>query len=349
MEPINIFRTSISGIYGVETQFPTISKFLLENRSDIRIQEEDKTEILKTKVLSTTPISRIFDNMLSTRKEHIFALLNIPSGVSTPELFTMNHILVDVKQLEDVDSRNYRTISTFPEYKDKLIVNLTPFLKKKIQNAVTDMGAIQELLVKGLLVRSYYDSKNWLTPALIKYLSKSYSMTISSNIARIYNLNYNEQMTVATILTAYFQLLCFSDRTKNEFPVSIKDCSYLGNRIDIVERLENIKEKLDGDVESFDVNKMCEVISQLGPDRMSKFNTRVFYTSNQRLGNDHVSTLMSLEYPPYWAHQVLLALSGVKSGLYMAMKKQGKLVREGKDFSDTLARTSSFLDSIEDR
>jgi hypothetical protein len=210
------------------------------------------------------------------------------------------------------------------------------------------MPKVQSLFVKGLLVRSYYNSIDWLTPSLIKYLSKSYSMTISTNIARNYNLDYNDQQIISTILTTYFHTKCYGD-TRGDFPVTIKDCTELGSRIDIVDRLETMKEYLNGDTD-MTIESICELIRKMGPERMNTFDTRMFYTINQRLGSDHVSTLMSLEYPPYWAHEVLLALSGIKSGLYIAMKNQmrGKLIKEGEEFGDTLTRTSKFMDSIED-
>jgi hypothetical protein len=348
MQKINIFKTAISGIYGIDSQYKSIADFLIKNRSQIRIPVTDTNEIMKTRTLATTKISKLYDGLINSHKQNVFTLLNIPSGISTPEIFTMNHILLDIKQLKDANSAIHKTICSLPEYENKIILNITPYLKRKIENVVTDMPKVQSLFVKGLLVRSYYNSIDWLTPSLIKYLSKSYSMTISTNIARNYNLDYNDQQIISTILTTYFHTKCYGD-TRGDFPVTIKDCTELGSRIDIVDRLETMKEYLNGDTD-MTIESICELIRKMGPERMNTFDTRMFYTINQRLGSDHVSTLMSLEYPPYWAHEVLLALSGIKSGLYIAMKNQmrGKLIKEGEEFGDTLTRTSKFMDSIED-
>lgn len=345
MEHLNIFDSSIYGMTGIPSQLDSIVKFIINNR-ELRIPVPDIATILRTRVLSDTPISAIFNNALQIRKlEEIFVALKIPGGYATPEAITMSHITLDTLQLQDHSPNAYRAISTLPEYKNKIVLNLTPLLHVKTPTAVSDMNELQSIYVRGLLTRSYYLSKNWLTPMLIKYLSKSYSMTISTNIARTYDLTYFDQMTVATILTAYFQQMCYGDTREGEFPVTLADCDFLGKRFDILNVIEDMKEKLGGNTH-LDIIKVCDLISKIGLSRIEKFNTRVFYTTCQRLGNDHISTLMSLEYPPYWAHQVLLALSGVKSGLFFSMKNQGKLVQEGKMFADILNRAQSFIPTV---
>lgn len=346
MRNINAFETSVAGIYGIGGQIKHIAKFLVDNRDQVRIPLEIMNEILKTKVLSTTPISQLFDSMLKNRKQELFAPLNIPDSISPPEVITMNHIVIDVKQMKDIDRSTYSAICTLPEYRDKIILNLTPLLKKKSPSTVTDMNELQSLMVRGLLVRSYYDSENWLTPALIEYLGESYSMTISSNIARNYNLTYKDQMVIATILTTYFHQKCYGSVKKGEFPVTINNCSYLGSRVEITDRLETFKDILGEDDLDLNIDKVCDLIAKTGSGRIEKFQQKILLTINKSLGSDQISALTAIEYPPFWAHQILLALSGVKSGMQWALKNQGKLFKNGAQFADTLIRTSAFIPEL---
>lgn len=345
MKHMNIYNSAIYEITGVANQLDTIVKFLISNRN-VRIPTPDMAEIAKTKVLATTPISTIYDNAVQSKRiDNLFAALQMPRGSNVPEALTMNHITIDTLQLKEYDQKVHKALSALPEFRDKIVVNLTHLLKKTVKNAVSDMNELQSLFVRGLLVRSYFTSTNWLTPQLIKFLSKSYSMTVSSNIARNYDLTIQDQMVVATILTAYFHQLCYADTKEGEWPVTVNDCDYLGRRFDIMQILDDMKEKLGGKTE-MDIETVCELISKSGPSRLESFNKRAFYTSCQQLGNDNITTLLALEYPPYWAHQVLLALSGIKSGLYFSMKKIPKMLPEGKVFTDTLNRSPNFLPAI---
>jgi hypothetical protein len=343
MGQINIYDTAIYNITGIKEQMNLITKFLINYR-DVRIPSDKMNIILKTKVLTNTPVNLIFSNMILSRKEEIFASLNVPSGIMTPEIITMPHVLIDVLQLKEVSPGMYNTVNSLPEYKDKLILNISHLLKKHNELVVSDMNELQSLFVRAALVRSYYNTDNWLMPALIKYLSESYSMTISANIAGLYSLTYQEQLVVATALTAYFHKMCYNSKD-TEFPVSINDCAYLGNRIDIIKRLEHFKEVLGGHTK-MDLGRLCDLIVQTGPDRMNTFNLKALYTRCRRLGSDELSSQLAIEYPPYWAHQVILVLSGVKTGLFFAMKKQGKLIPNGAEFIQGLNRANSFIPQL---
>lgn len=350
MGKLNLFKTAVVQQAGIDNQVDSIAKFLISNRHLIRIDTESTAEIFKTSVLSKTPISTAFETMMSSRKQDIFVALNIPPQVSTPEAITVDHLTFDVLQLQDFSASSRKAINALPEFADKIIVNLTPLLRKKSQTSVTDMNRLQSIIVRGLLVRSYYLSRNWLTPALIKYLSETYSMIISTNIARDYNLDYNDQLVVATALAAYFHQKCYADVKPGEFPVTVNDCGWLGTRVEIVDRLEFFKDILQNQMGTdleLDINKLCTLVSKCGPERLESFSTKALYTRNASMGSDHLSAMMSLEYPPYWAHQVLLALSGVRSGLQIAIKRgRGKLERDGKQFAETLVRSSAFIPEL---
>ena len=52
-----------------------------------------------------------------------------------------------------------------------------------------------------------------------------------------------------------------------------------------------------------------------------------------------------MEYPPYFAYLILLALSGRKNGLNAFLKNVG-LVKEGPAFVDEFTRSPIFLNSL---
>jgi len=341
MEHMNLFENSIYGTMGISAQIDDLVNFFIANRN-VRIPLNDINEILRTKVLTSTPVSDIFTTALrESQINKIFTAVNAVDGTSVPEAITAPYITLDMLQLGTYDKKAYSALSTLPEFKDRIIINLTHLLKRKPDNSVSDVNELHSLYVRGLLVRSYYNSHDWLSPELVRYLSKSYSMTIGSNIGRIYDLAYNDQIIIMTILTAYFHQLCNSSVDDNQWSPTIAGCSYLGNRLQIVEILEQMKEELNGTKMS--LMDVCTLIQNLGPSRMSKFDIRKFYSITQSLGTTGLIAMIAVEYPPYWTHQLLSALSGVKSGLYFAMKKNEKLINEGKDFATNLVRSAKFL------
>jgi len=340
MDHMNIFTSSVYSTLGITAQLDTLVKFFINNR-DIRIPVNVMDELYRTRILSETPMSIIFNNAHKADKlNELFSCIDIPGNLSIPEGLTTSNITLDIMQMKGVSSSSYHGISALPEYKDKLITNLTPLTKRT--GGISDINELHSMLVRGLLVRSYFISKNWLNTDLIKYLGKSYSMTISTSVAKTYDLPVNDQLTIATALTAYFHQLVYGDVKDTEWSPTISRCEYLGDRFSIIEALEAFKEKLNGST-NINLNKVCELIAAFGPSRLSKFDLKTLYTLCQRLGTNNIVALMAVEYPPYWAHQVLAAFSGTKSGLYFALRNNGKLVSEGKVFADQLNRSNVFI------
>jgi hypothetical protein len=59
-----------------------------------------------------------------------------------------------------------------------------------------------------------------------------------------------------------------------------------------------------------------------------------------------MSNVLSLEYPPLWAHAILNALSGAKSSLAMKLKNIGDLKKESLGFAESLNKSRNFIPTI---
>lgn len=343
---INLFDTIAYGYYDVPNQLKTLADFLIKNRT-LRIPTTELGSIYKTNVLSNTAIKAIFNDAFSAGKLDLISPIKIPKEpLNIPEYITTDLFVLDVLQVKDIDLTAYKALNTLPEYSDRIILNFTQFLKAQ-SYVPNDMPGIQSECVRALLFRSYYNSSEWLTPDLLLFLAKSYSMIISSMVGRRYTLDYNQRNVIATILTIYFYQMCSSDTTPKELPLmALNNATYLGNRINVKDQFDMIKEELGDDL-LLDLSRVCELIAKLVPQRLSKFSTREFYSILQSLNSSKPMTnILSLQYPPQWAHSVLLAVSGVNKKMAIELKNIGDLKKESLGFAERIRSSSKFIPNL---
>jgi hypothetical protein len=345
MKHINIFETTAYNFYNVADQLPLLAKFLIDNRN-FRITTEDINSIYRTNVLTNTAMKAIFETAVRDGVLDKFAPIKIgSSSASVPEFVTTDLFVFDILQIKDINSNVYNSINALPEFTDKIVLNFTQYLKSKTMEA-NDMPGIQSEIVKGLLIRSYYNSVDWLSPDLINYLAKSYSMIISSLISKTYNLDYNQQLIIATIFTIYFHQMCYDNPNPKDLPNRALNLStHLGNRIQVKDTFDQIQEHLGDDLD-LSIVRCCELIAKM-INRLDTFMPNKLYNICQGLNSTKpMSNVLSLEYPPLWAHAILNALSGAKSSLAMKLKNIGDLKKESLGFAESLNKSRNFIPTI---
>lgn len=341
----SLFQTNTAHIFGASDQLKSLASFIREIReADVRIRQDDFKTILNTKTLRNTPIDLIFKNMLEDKKDNIFVGLNIPSSYNVPELIAGNVFTLDTLQFKDMNPGAYNIIATFPEFKDKIIVNLTPLLRSKTPTHVNDMNMLQSMFVRDMLVRSYFKQDNWLTPDSVKLLAETYSYIVGELLSNsVLKPNYNELQVIKIILTAYFYLNC-NTVENGTWPGGIKNCGFLGDGMTINNVLNEVHDIMKGDLHAIDLDTVCALIRETGPGKFKNLSTHTLYTRCPKQDNIQVAT--GLEYPPYWAHQIILAVSGYKSSFYAMLNKNKKLLGRCSDFATALARSNSFIPEL---
>lgn len=341
MGAYSLFDTQVAKTTGMLNQTDNVSKFIIKNRYTY-LDTNIRDHILNTRVFIQTGISMLMGNIMNSPVVDAFAPMDSAlSNDPVPELLASTNVSLDTKQFKDPT-----LISTYSEFKDKTIINLSHLIKKNTRGSskpeISDINEIHKLYMRGAFTMSYHDSNGWLTPDLAKYIIQTYAMTISGLIARKHNLTYNEQLTIAGVLSLYMaQLMSHSseDMTK---PLLMMRCNYLGNRQDIETMLEIFSEDVTG---LLNADQIKNLIVKHSPDRLKSFSIGEFYRYASALSQEHVPAMIALEYPPYWVYMLMIALSGGKIGLLYQLK-QHRLDKDGMVFIKNLISSPTLINKI---
>lgn len=335
-----ITDTQIAKSADIKSQIGQLVKYLIKNRS-IVVDPSVTQVISQTKPILATPITLMFEQCVNTNYFKEFATLH-PIIDSVPDILTMNSIVIDLKGTPEA-----QPLETYYELKDKILINAAGLISVTDRGVqVKDLNELHSMYVRGMLTRSFSVSNGWLTPSLSSYIVKVYSLLLSSVIAKNQNLIYAEQMPVAAVVALYMsQLLMRDDEDPTRPSLFFRASSFLGmNRMEL-EDLASKCASLSGS--GLDIPKVCELIAEVGPMRLKKFNTRLFYSLCSVLGspNDVIATQISFQYPPYFLHSILRALSQMQFGQFVYYMKQHRLLDEGKKFFSELRVARSLYDN----
>ena len=333
------FDTSFAKFAGLDKQMPRVLKYTVESRNDILPTSELMSLSQAIRNILKTPIAEFFDRLVAAEKLNNFAAIYIPKMVgSLPELLTSSNITLDLKQISDTS-----TIRAIPELRDKVLINLTSVLRRDRNYGglfVNAVDVFQNLFVRGHLVASYEDSDGWLSPYLGEYTVRSYSMILSGIISRYYSLSLTETLKIAGILSLFMCQLLSRDSDSLVNPPLFNRCTHAGNRGELLMLAEACEEKSK---HGLTLESTVALIAELGPERMSKFDVQSFKSLCGGLGPDLLTSGIALEYPPYWVHMLLMALSGAKLPLIYQLNTH-KLTADGRTkFLQQLLTTDSMF------
>lgn len=341
-----LWDTQFAQTSDLKHQMQQVVKYLVLNRGVV-IPEAQLHSVFSTKPIMSNIINKLFEQCVNTGfiKEFANVLPVVVRGEpksNLPDLLTMKNITIDLK-----NNAEAKPLESYYELKDKIVVNLSELVKIDPTSRgaqVSDLNEMHSMYVRGMMVRSYSQSDGWLNPILCTYIIQTYCMAISSIIARNENLTITDQMTVASLFALYMAQMLSSSHENIARPSLYYRCTFLGN----MRQLDEIANKV-GHVAANGLNipAVCELIAELGPARLQKFNAGMFYRACSSLGpsTDIISTRIAFEYPPYWVAMILRALDGVKMGSLFMQLKQNNLINEGKKFAHNLITARQLFES----
>ena len=319
-----IQETKFATIIDYDNQVKQVVKYLAQNRLAVK-DPSFLQPIYNTRPFTKTIINELFDQTVNSGFIDEFATLYIDKTIDNniPDLLSLTSIIIDLK-----NNPIAAPLAPFRELKDKLIVNASTLIRSNPANRsvqVSDINKLHSMYVKGLLTRSFSVSDGWLTSSLCTYLIKSFCLPISSIVARNEYLTYPEQLQVAMVFAFYMSQLLSRNGENLTRPSLFFRNTYLGNMQD----LNNFAARIEPfTADGLDIAKCCAIVAELGPQRLQKFNSDIFYRSCSTLGSsqDMITTQIAFENPAYWLFLVLESLSGEKMGSLTTQLKQHKLI-----------------------
>lgn len=322
----NFFHTEFAIHAGFQSQMPRVLKYTIDHRNSILSMNEFYQLATSIRRILQSPIAQFFERIIASEGLRYFAALNsTEKGGSIPELLTANNISLDMKQLTE-----YRMQISLPEIQDKVLLNVSGCLRPNKIDGGFEVNAVdlfQQMVVRGHLIMSYYDNENqWLNPYLAEFTVRSYSMILSSMIARYYDLTLTEQMTVMGIFALYYAYLLSPVHGDPVRPPLFYKCTFVGNRNDQENIIELCKEE---SARGLTLSGVAKIIASVMPERMKSFSVSEINVLCGNLGTDTISSMIALEYPPVWVYFLLLALSGSKIPLVFQLNNQ-KLMQTGR-------------------
>lgn len=342
MTKISISETAIGKQSNIKDYAKNARKFLIENADYITLNHDIETGLLHSRdTLVKSVVSELYQQAVSEEKLNIFTLLDLDKTNKIPSWFLISWLDLDILELRDIDSSSYDVLSSMPKYKDKILVDVTPYRNKKT-GKITDTTSFHDRLIRDMLARSYYLSgKMWLSPTLIYLLTKFYALILSTKIGRTYNLTHPEQYVIATILSVFFTNRC-TDTNDTINPVMHK-MDFLQRVVDTKEIYNVIKKDYNG--KEFDLQAAVDTIVKLGPSRMNKFTLSTFRSMNSNMSSNQLMSLIALDYPPYWCYLIISALSGAKTSIYHTIRNLN-LSKETSIFTKEILQTQTFIRSL---
>ena len=339
---IDLASTYIGRTSNVNDYARNARKFLLDNVSRITFSHDEEVKLLGTQEsMMHTVMSDLYQQALVEGKLEMFRLLILDRIDKIPSWFLISWLDIDTLELRDTDKQSADVLNTISEYRDKILIDITPFYSSK-KKGISDTSNFHSRMVRDMMGRSYYKAEGmWLTSNLVYQLTKFFSLIISSKIGKTYNLGYQEQFITATALAVFFVNRC-TQNTEVINPMMGK-MDFLRRVLDTQPIYDYIEEKYT--VATYDLKAVVDTILQFSPSRMGNFNISTLYSMNQHLTSNQVISLIALEYPPYWCHLLVSALSGDKSSMYHSIKTLN-LRREAVEFQNELLKTSSFIRAL---
>lgn len=336
---ISLFDTEFAKLNGLDHGSNTTVKYLIDNRRII-LTDTEKKAVYDTKGLASTAASAIVNSLVSEGLLDMFSLIDTSlSGQSLPELLAIPDFTADMKQMPGSSN----VMNSIKEYKNKIVFNLAPIIKRTREGYVTltNLNDFHLMVTRGALVNSYYTATGsyWLNPNLLKFIARSYSSILAVPIVRHFRLSVPEQLLIETIL-AYFIM----SRMADNYTELLSQCEFLGSKITIKNTIDSIEEKIGKDT-VMTLSSMCDLMVACGPEHMHKFNVDIFKRMCGPMGSSSISTNIALEYPPYWVYQLIYTLSDNKTYLGVLLQ-QTKLLKPAEQFLQQLISSRQFIPAL---
>lgn len=338
---ITLDQTYIGNASNIHEYGKNARKFLIDNSNRITFNHDEEVRLFDTHdPMTHTLMSDLYRQALVENKMGMIKPIILDSVEKIPSWFLISWLDIDTLILQETDKQSADIINSLSEFKNKIIVDITPYYSGK-SKSIKDTGSYYGRIIRNMLSRSYVMSdRSWLTPNIIYSLTKLYATVIATKISKVYNLSFNEQLVITAILATFFVNRCYDGKDPIQPVMSKMDFI---RTVDVHVVYDYIRENYTG--ETFDINGVIKCIVELGPSRLSNFNLSTFLTMNMNITSNQSISLLSLEYPPYWTYVIFSALSGDKTSLYHSIKSL-KLDKDALMLKNDILKTNSFIRSL---
>jgi hypothetical protein len=212
----------------------------------------------------------------------------------------------------------------------------------------SDGTQFQFRVVRDFLSRSYYKSTSniWISPAIVSYVAKVYSMSIGAELAKTYSLSAAETAYVQMIFALFYIGKMTAPAIAPAFlKAHIKDIGFF-HPDEVTQVLQFVADTI-GKPTPETIEEAIAAIVAYGSPRLtsngtSRLNRAVLNVKFSTLYQDGQIGTIALEYPPYFLFMILLALSGVRIKLSFTMKTFN-LVRKGREVFEQAIRSPSLV------
>jgi len=324
--PKTLFETSYAEVSGLATHARKCVTYLSTHRHLVKLPGE-VMNLWKTRPLTSTVINEMMVKMMSSSVMDIFATLYIgkSAGAGVPDILTWPAVTLDLKYTPQGED-----LSSFIQLKDKVLVNITPYVKEtNMALNTTSITDIHSMYVRGLLCRSYAERDMiWLNPSLAVYLMETYSVVMSSVFQSQFRLDVMEQSHIAKLFALYMAQMLSAEHEKGT-PDLFYRCTFIndifrmgGTRVEL-ERFA--AEHSDITASGWDLSKICEQFKLMPSGRLKNVDIRTMFTVTSTLcSRDAMYGRIALEYPPYWAMSLIRNISNIQ---FTSMANHLKLYR----------------------
>lgn len=316
----SLFETTFVKNAGIRPTESLLS-FLLKNSSCVISDIEIENLIAAVRHTFRTPMAEMFDRAVAEHALQNFTFIQLDRVSSIPELLSVNELTVDLKQTELNNALNTSNLY------NKVVLNTTQMIKSDARGyTINAIDVLQNAVIRGLLVATYYDSNLWLTPQIQEYLIKSYSIILSNIISRYHNLSSYETVSVANVFAFYMAQRLATGNDDIHAPAIFNRCTFTGNPRDREEAMNICNELAPNGMSLAD---LARCVAEVGPDRMKSFSAGELSLHCNSLNPDPIVSRIGIEYPPYWAYMLLLSFSATKT-MMMSLLSKNRLDTEGK-------------------
>lgn len=345
----SIFQLPSVAAVAPPSMLDTLQTFLINQRQLI-LPAPVRAALFKTRFIGHNPISEMVQRLVYAGKDQVYSLVKIPTKTTAvPEVVDMTFIPIDLLQMRNVVPAFHKTLSVIPELNDKIIINITDITKAN--GEFSDISQFHWRVVRDFLSRSYFASSGnvWISPTLVRYLAKVYSMTIGGQISRFFGLTPLVQMFLQTV----FCLFYVGKMVSHDQAVGFVKSQYKGLGLidpqDVGQVCAFVEDILGHSIPT-SLEEVCKVIAAYGHSQLEGEHgprlTRVVLNMRfATMASEGQISAIALEYPPYFLFLVFLVLSNVKIGLSFSMK-QLNLVREGQDVVEQMLKTPFLTSTI---
>jgi len=342
----NIFTTlSVASVIPASMR-QELMEFLITHRQHL-LPPIKANDVFKSRFSGRSMISEIYQRLLATSRDQNYALIRLPSkSTALHEVVDMTFVPFDLLQLKEANTVPSKSLAMIPELNDKLVINVTDITKAN--GELSDITQFQCRVVRDFLSRSYYTSSGnvWISPTLVRYVAKVYSMTIGGQIARLFNLSPLMTSFVQTLFCLFF----VGKMTSTDLaPAFVKaHAKHLGlfDSQDLLQIFAFTEDTLHKQApESLeDVFAVIDAYghSQIHSEKGSRLNRSVLNAKFSSLHTEGRVSTIALEYPPYFLFLILLVFSNHRMGLTFSMKNNPQLLNEGKDVLEQALRSMNF-------